>query len=67
MDLKQISGYLAQKKIKSMYLGQDLIYQDSKPQGLYFMEYKANTTTRVIVPIKYSVTTELKFLKLGGE
>ena len=34
MDLEQISGYLAQKKIKSMYLGNNLIYQDSKGQTI---------------------------------
>lgn len=64
-DMK--SGYLGTLKIKSIYLGNSLIYQDSKPVGLYTLQLgPCINTSRVIVPKKYQVTTECKMLKLGG-
>ena len=60
------SGYIGTSKIKKIYLGNSLVYQDSKPNGLYFIQLVANSSTRVITPIKYNTTSELNLLKLGG-
>lgn len=66
MDVSKCNIYFGNLKIKTGYFGQYKFYEDSKPNGLYFIQLVANSTTRVITPIKYNTTSELNMLKLGG-